>query len=186
MKMTIAPILAALVLLLAMACGGSDEDVGQLVDERILEALASIPTVTPQPTATPQATSVVRTEEKPTATPDTALATTIASLIERLASAESKLVAQDQEFREFVDSLNIPSTDDIPTGDLTGSVVTKITESTEPGGCFVYRIAIGGNGNTYLVEWTIDGNIESLCFNPLSTCVQEAEIGAPLPRSCIS
>ena len=57
MKTTIAPVLATLLLLLALACQQSDDDVDQLVDERIAAALAAVPTITPQPTATPQVTA---------------------------------------------------------------------------------------------------------------------------------
>lgn len=177
MKTTIAPVLATLILLLALACQQSDGDVGELVDERIAAALAAVPTITPQPTATPQARAQAVSVED--------LEATIESLTGRLATAESKLLAQDEEFRDFVSGLDDPEGDVILTGPLSGSIVTTAIESTTPAGrCWQYRVVSDGTGNTFLVEWEVLGNSEGLCFNPSSTCAREARIGAPLPQSC--
>lgn len=179
MNKTIAPVLATLLLLLALACQQSDGDVGQLVDERIADALAAVPTITPQPTATPQAaaTGQAVSVEK--------IEATIESLIGRLATAESKLLAQDEEFQEFISALDAPEADAISTVPLSGSIVTAAIESTTPAGrCWQYRVVSDGTGNTFLVEWEVLGESEGLCFNPSTACAREATVGEPLPRSC--
>lgn len=174
MRTTIAPVLATLLLLLALACQGSDQDVGPSVDEQIAAALAAVPTITPQPTATPQTVSVEKLEA------------TIESLMGRLAAAESKLLAQDEEFRDLVNSLDDPAEEVISTTPLSGSIVTAAIESTTSAGrCWQYRVVSDGTGNTFLVEWEVDGVVEGLCFNPVTTCAKEARVGAPLPRSCV-
>lgn len=174
MNTRIVPLLASLLLLLGLACQQSDSDVGQLVDEQIAAALAAVPTITPQPTATPQAVSVEDFEA------------TIDSLMKRLATAESELKAQGDEFINFVNSgVDEPTPDVILTGPLAGSIVTIAVESTtSEGRCWQYRVASDGTGNTFLVEWELEGISDALCHNPSSLCVREVEIGGPLPRSC--
>ena len=180
MKTTMVPLIATLLLLLALACQQSDQDVGQLVDERIAAALAAFPTVTPQPTATPQAA------DSPQAGSVDKIEATIESLMERVATAESALLAQDKEFRDLISALDVPDANFISTGPLTGSIVTNVVESTTPSGrCWQYRVASDGTGNTLLVEWEVLEKIEAFCFNPSSTCAKEVQIGASLPRTCV-
>ena len=59
MNTRFAPVLATLLLLLAMACQQSDVELDQPVEEQIAAALAAVPTITPQPTATPPTGPVV-------------------------------------------------------------------------------------------------------------------------------
>ena len=188
MNGTIAPILATLLLLLALACQRSDADVGQLVDERIATAMAAVPTITPQPTATPQATAAPQATTPPQAGLVGKIEATIESLKDRLATAEAELKAQDKEFRDLIGALVGPETEVISTVPLSsGSVVTAVIESTTPAGrCWQYRLAAAGTGNTLLVEWRVLENIDSLCFNPSSICATEVIIGAPLPESCVN
>ena len=182
MKTAVAPALATLLLFLAMACQQSDQDIGQLVDERIAAALAVVPTITPQPTATPQPLQVETLE---TASVE-GFEDTIASLMRRLAKAESELLVQNEEFQGFVIGLDAPSeTVGIPTDPLAESTVTIAEESTTPAGrCWPFRVVSDGTGNTFLVEWEVLGISNALCHHPSSTCAKEVTIGAPLPRPC--
>ncbi len=185
MNTTIASVLATLLLLLGIACQQSNDDVDQLVDERIAAALAAVVTITPQPTATPQpgsANKIEATFQSLNATIQS-LEFTIESLAGRLAAAESELLAQDNEFRDLVDALTEPEPDVI-LNNSARLVTTAIESTTYLGGCWIHRRAAGGNGDTFLIEWDILGNIESLCFNPSSICVEEVMIGATLPQSC--
>ncbi len=181
MKKTIIPVMAALVLLLALACQQSDQDVGQLVDERITAALAVVPTITPQPTSTPHTGTA-----SPTGTPGSGetINATIESLMGRLEAAESQLQAQDLKFRDLMIVLdNLAIIEVVEPGPPT--VVTIASNSTTfTGRCWQYRLSVSGNGNTFLVEWEVEGNTESLCFNPSSICVEEVRIGEALPESC--
>ena len=173
MNARILAVLTTLLLLLALACQKSDRDVSQLVDERVAEALARVPTITPQPTATPQAVS-----EDVVDTTDAA----IESLLGRLEIAESELRAQNDAFQAFVGSVSEPQAE---TGPLGGSIVTTAVESTDPSGrCWQYRVVSDGTGNTFLVEWEVLGVSNALCHNPSSICAREVEIRTALPRSC--
>ncbi len=185
MKTAIVPLLAIMLLLLSIACQGTDEDIGRLVDERIVAALAVAPTVTPQPTPTPQDVSqtVARLiSEKQ-------LEATIESLAGRLALAESKLLAQDGELHDLIRIVNDPDNPNYPDANSPdtriGAIVTAAIESTVGGVCWLYRAENGGKGNTFLVEWDLQGESGGLCYNPSSTCVQEVEIGGVLPDSCL-
>ena len=180
MKSTVTPLLAALLLILALACQQSVGDVDELVDERIAAALAAVPTITPQPSAKPHATATTQSVslEK--------VAANVESLMERLATVESRLLAQDEEFREIISGLAGPEADVIVSGPLGGSIVTSVIESTTPSGrCWQYRVASDGTGNTLLVEWVVLEKTEASCYNPSSNCGKEVEIGAPLPRTCV-
>ena len=180
MTSKIVPVMAILLLILALACQRSDEDVNQLVDEGITTALDAIPTITPQPTAQPV----------PTASPVSTVSTekieaTIDALMARLESAESELVTQEKKFQDLISTLNYQDPEDIVTGPLPGSVVTKAEESVTIGGCWIHGLGGDGTGNTFLVEWVVDGETSALCFNPISACAKEVTIGAALPRSCV-
>lgn len=186
MNGTIPPLLVTLLLLLALACQRSGTDVGQLVDEQIAAALAAVPTITPQPTATPQKTAAPQAAALPQPGSIENIEATIESLMGRLTTAESELKAQYKEFRDLISALDDSEADAISTVPLSGSVVTTVIESISPSGrCWQYRLAAAGTGNTLLVEWRVLENIDSLCFNPSSTCATEVAIGAPLPASCV-
>ena len=192
MNGTIPPLLVTLLLLLALACQRSGTELGQLVDERIAAALAAVPTITPQPTATlqktaaPQATVLPQAAALPQPGSIEKIEATIESLMGRLTIAESELKAQYKEFRDLINALDDSEADAISTVPLSGSVVTAVIESISPSGrCWQYRLAAAGTGNTLLVEWRVLENIDSLCFNPSSSCATEVAIGAPLPASCV-
>lgn len=181
MRRTIAPVLAILILLLAMACQGSDNDAGESVDQRVNAALAAVPTITPQPTATPQPTTT------PQADSVEKLEATIESLMGRLATAESALLTQEEKLLALIDVLGVPEPVVELTGPVGGSIVIAASDSRELSDrCYQHRASAGGTGNTFLVEWAILGKTDALCFNPIDACVKEAVIGEPLPRSCIT
>jgi S1-C subfamily serine protease len=64
-------LVAATLLLLLVACGPNAQEINQIVDTRIADALTAVPTQTPLPTATPfpTATPTPRPTATPTATP---------------------------------------------------------------------------------------------------------------------
>ncbi|MDA1129687.1 MAG: hypothetical protein O2913_13485 [Chloroflexi bacterium] len=171
MNSKLVPVLAILLLFLALACQRSEEDVTQLVDQRVVDALAALPTITPQPAFDAEATEN--------------LEATIEALTERLEAAESALVTQDKKFQDLVSALDYTAPEDVLTGPLPGSVVITAERSVEVGGCWIHRLAGDGTGNDFLVEWVVDGNTSGLCFNPISACAREVSIGASLPRSCV-
>lgn len=185
MKTAIVSVVAIMLLLLSIACQGTDEDIGRLVDERVIAALAVDPTVTPQPTATPQ--DVSQTISRLISIDQ--LEATLESLAGRLALAESKLLAQDGELHDLIKIVNDPDNPNYPNANSPdnriGAIVTAAVESTSGGVCWLYRAENGGKGNTFLVEWNLQGESGGLCYNPSSTCVQEVEIGGVLPDSCL-
>ena len=164
-----------LLLLLGLACQTSDEDIEKVVEERIVAALAAVPTVTPQPTTTPRVAS------QPISTDQ--LEASIESLIDRLAAAESKLLAQDERLGELS---SLVGAADVGLPDpRMGAIVFTAVESSVGGVCWLYRAENGGKGNLFLIEWEQDGETNGLCYHPSSTCVEEVQIGAVLPDSCL-
>ena len=156
MNTRFAPVLATLLLLLAMACQQSDVELDQPVEEQIAAALAAVPTITPQPTATPPTGPVVNIG----ATIES-LEATIDSLTGRLATAESELLAQDEEFQDLIALLDereivgvLPDPQEI--------VTTAIKSTDYLGHCWVHRSIAGGNGDTFLIEWDILGDTKAL------------------------
>ena len=93
------------------------------------------------------------------------------------------MLAQDEEFQDLIKILDEREIVGV-LPDPQKIVTTAIQSTDYLGHCWVHRRIAGGNGDTFLIEWDILGDTKALCFDPSSTCVEQVEIGAPLPLSC--
>ncbi len=177
--------------LVVVACQRSTGEVQRLADERIATALAGIPTATIQPSQTPQPTATPQPSATPPLMPtpisQEGIEDAIDILRERLEAVEFELVAQDNEFRQFITVLNdfeaeVSAFMASPPSEAI--VIQAVNSQSSSGLCWLHRTTAGGNGNTFHVQWELLGRVDGLCYSPLSICAREVRIGGPLPESC--